>query len=58
MTRTCHGTVITVHTGAVTSASLLTAPVPPAPMLASTGRCPPTRSRQATALHAARNGQR
>ena len=40
MTRTCHGTVITVHTGAVTSAPLLTAPVPPAPMLASTGALP------------------
>ena len=41
MTRTCHGTVITVHTGAVTSAPLLTAPVPPAPMLASPGPYPP-----------------
>jgi ATP-dependent DNA ligase len=40
MTRTCHGTVISVHTGAVTSAPLLTAPVPPAPMLASTGALP------------------
>jgi hypothetical protein len=40
MTRICHGTVISVHTGAVTSAPLLTAPVPPAPMLASTGALP------------------